>query len=217
MPDASVRFAESAVADLVVEHTCNDESVVASVFLAPSLATDRRGREVVPGRTSSGRNAARGAPATTRRARPQTRIRHRCPPPRQSAVQAEYGGAISISFGGPQQQQSSVDPALLAYKVYPDGREELLRTAEFAGIADSVFKEIIAVSDSTTTYTFVYSPMSLGGLATIISFGGAGLTSSFGHAVSVSVPDFLFEEISVRNPTGNVPHLPVAGHPFFEE
>ena len=127
------------------------------------------------------------------------------------------GGAISISFGGPQQQQSSVDPALLAYKVYPDGREELLRTAEFAGIADSVFKEIIAVSDSTTTYTFVYSPMSLGGLATIISFDGAGLTSSFGHAVSVSVPDFLFEEISVRNPTGNVPHLPVAGHPFFEE
>lgn len=127
------------------------------------------------------------------------------------------GGGISISFGGPPQQQSSVEPALLAYKVYPDGREELLRTAEFAGIADSVFKEIIAVSDSSTTYTFVYSPMSLGGLATIISFGGAGFTSSFGQAVSVSVPDLLFEEISVRNPTGNVPHLPVAGHPFFEE
>lgn len=127
------------------------------------------------------------------------------------------GGGISISFGGPPQQQSSVEPALLAYKVYPDGREELLRTAEFAGIADSAFKEIIAVSDSATTYTFVYSPMSFGGLATIISFGGAGFTSSFGQAVSVSVPDLLFEEISVRNPTGNVPHLPVAGHPFFEE
>ena len=126
-------------------------------------------------------------------------------------------GGISISFGGPQQQQSSVEPALLAYKVYPDGREELLRTAEFAGIADSAFKEIIAVSDSTTTYTFVYSPMSFGGLATIISFGGAGFASSLGQAVSVSVPDLLFEEISVRNPTGNVPHLPVAGHPFFEE
>lgn len=127
------------------------------------------------------------------------------------------GGGMSISFGGPQQQQSSVEPALLAYKVFPDGREELLRTAEFAGIADAVFKEIIAVSDSSTTYTFVHSPMTFGGLATIISFGGAGFASSLGQAVTVSVPDLLFEEISVRNPTGNVPHLPVAGHPFFEE
>ena len=126
-------------------------------------------------------------------------------------------GGISISFGGPQQQQSSVEPALLAYKIYADGREELLRTAEFAGIADAVFKEIIAVSDSATTYTFVYTPMSFGGLATIISFGGAGFASSLGQAVTVSVPDLLFEEISVRNPTGNVPHPPVAGHPFFEE
>ena len=129
---------------------------------------------------------------------------------------ATSGSGISISFGGPQ-QQSSVEPALLAYKVYPDGREELLRTVEFAGIADAVFKEIVAVSDSTTTYTFVYSPMSFSGLATIISFGGGGFASSLGQAVTVSVPDLLFEEISVRNPTGNVPHLPVAGHPFFEE
>ena len=127
------------------------------------------------------------------------------------------GSGVSISFGGPQQQQSSVEPALLAYKVYPDGREELLRTAEFAGIADATFKEIIAVSDSATTHSFVYTPMSFGGLATIISFGGAGFVSSLGQVVTVSVPDLLFEEISVRNPTGNVPHLPVAGHPFFEE
>ena len=127
------------------------------------------------------------------------------------------GSGVSISFGGPQQQQSSVEPALLAYKVYPDGREQLLRTAEFAGIADATFKEIIAVSDSATTHSFVYTPMSFGGLATIISFGGAGFVSSLGQVVTVSVPDLLFEEISVRNPTGNLPHLPVAGHPFFEE
>ena len=46
--------------------------------------------------------------------------------------------------------------------------------------------------------------------------GGSGFSSSL-HAVSVAVPDLLFEEMSVRNPTGNVPHLPVARHPFFEE
>ncbi|MDE0420253.1 MAG: metallopeptidase TldD-related protein [Gammaproteobacteria bacterium] len=126
------------------------------------------------------------------------------------------GNNISINFGGPAQQQASVEPALLAYRVYADGREELLRTVELAAVTDSVFKEIIAVSDSPTTYTFTHSPASFGGLGTIIMIGASGFSSSL-HAVSVSVPDLLFEEMSVRNPTGNLPHRPVAGHPFFEE
>ena len=63
------------------------------------------------------------------------------------------GGRFSVSFGGAGAGQSNVANALVAYKVYPDGREELLRTVEFAGIADSVFKEIVAASASSTTYT----------------------------------------------------------------
>lgn len=126
------------------------------------------------------------------------------------------GNNISFNFGGPPRQEAGVEHALVAYRLYADGREELLRTVELAAVTDSVFKEIVAVSDSATTYTFTYSPVSFGGLATIIMIGGSGFASS-SHAVSVSVPDLLFEEMSVRNPTGNVPHLPVAKHPFFEE
>lgn len=119
---------------------------------------------------------------------------------------------FSISFGGSGSGQGNVENALLAYKVFPDGREELLQTVEFAGIADSVFKEIVAASDSNTTYTRTGSSGFPSGLVMMI-----GMTPAQGSGVTLSVPDLLFEELSVRKPTGNLPHLPVAAHPFFEE
>ncbi len=123
---------------------------------------------------------------------------------------------FSIGVGGSGPGQASVDNALLAYKVYPDGREELLRTVEFAGIADSVFKEIVAASDTRSIHTRSGSSRFGGGITMV--FGGVGLAAaSGGTTMTLSVPDLLFEELSLRNPTGNLPHLPVAKHPFFED
>ena len=127
------------------------------------------------------------------------------------------GPSFSISFGGPSAGQSRVANALVAYRVYPDGREELLRTVEFAGIADSVFKEIVAASDSNTIHTRAGSSGFASGLAMMVGGGMVLSSAGGGRTVTLSVPDLLFEEMSVRNPTGNLPHPPVAGHPFFEE
>ena len=122
---------------------------------------------------------------------------------------------FSISVGGSGPGQASVDNALIAYKVYPDGREELLRTVDFAGIGDSVFKEIVAASDTNSIHTRSGSSGFGGGV--VMVFGGIGLaTPSGGTTMTLSVPDLLFEELSLRNPTGNLPHPPVAEHPFFE-
>lgn len=125
------------------------------------------------------------------------------------------GSGMSISFAGSSGPQANVDHALLAYKVFPDGREELLRSVEFAAVADSVFKEIVAVSESATTHALQASISLGGGLGSVVFMGGFGLSSG-GRTVSVSVPDLLFEEMSIRNPSGNVPHPPIAKHPFFE-
>ncbi|MCE2460901.1 MAG: hypothetical protein J4F38_09000 [Pseudomonadales bacterium] len=123
------------------------------------------------------------------------------------------GSGFSISFGGSGPGQGNIENALLAYKVFPDGREELLQTVEFAGIADSVFKEIVAASDSNTIYTRTAGSSGFSsGMVVMI-----GMTPAQGSTVTLSVPDLLFEELSVRKPTGNLPHLPVAAHPFFEE
>lgn len=125
---------------------------------------------------------------------------------------SDFGGGFfgGFALGGPQ--QPSIEGALLAYKVFPDGREELIRNAQFSAIADSVFKEIVAASESSTVYTFSSSSFSPFGGAVFL--GGSATSGSF---VSVSVPDLLFEELSLRKPQGNLPRLPVAAHPFFEK
>ncbi len=121
-----------------------------------------------------------------------------------------------FGFGGPQ--QLNVESTLQAFKVYPDGREELIQKAELAGITDSLFKEVIAASESSTVYTV--GPSGFGRGITVsfqiggFSFGGLG---AGGNVVSVSVPDLLFEEVTLRKPSGNVRHPPVATHPFFGE
>jgi len=105
--------------------------------------------------------------------------------------------------------KSDVENATLAYKVYPDGHEELIQAAEFSAVGDSVFKEIVAASDSPTLYTLNYPPPG--------SDFQTGIPGFWGNLVSVSVPDLLFDEMILRKPSGNLPLPPVAGHPFFEE
>ena len=143
--------------------------------------------------------------------------------------QAEYGIVVRrmgnpgfrprtdiTSFFGGIPGQARVENALLAYKVYPDGREELIRKVEFAGITESLFKEIIAASDSPTVYT---SGSSGPAGAVMIAFGGMpfGGFGGGGGRVSLSVPDLLFEEVTLRKPQGNVPKPPVTVHPSFGE
>jgi hypothetical protein len=33
----------------------------------------------------------------------------------------------------------------------------------------------------------------------------------------VVTPALLFEDLTLKKPTGEIPHPPVAGHPFFEK
>ena len=114
-----------------------------------------------------------------------------------------------VSWSNASEPKSDVENATLAYKVYPDGREEVIQAAEFSAIADSVFKEIVAASDSSTLYTFIY-PSPGSGFQT-------GIPGFSGNFVSVSTPDLLFDELILRKPSGNMPRPPVAGHPFFTD
>ena len=120
---------------------------------------------------------------------------------------------LSLLRGGPQ-----AGPALghisVAYRVFPDGREELIPKAELVSVTEAAFRDIVAVSDTSTVHSFTHSPG--GGL--IPSFlMGAFSALGLGEVVSVSVPDLLFEELSLRKPSGNAPHLPVAAHPYFDQ
>ena len=134
---------------------------------------------------------------------------------RMAKLGADDGASnpLSLLRGGPQ-AGPTLGHISVAYRVYPDGREELIPKAELAAVTEAAFRDIVAVSDTATVHSFTHSPA--GGL--IPSFLTGALSAlGLGEVVSVSVPDLLFEELSLRKPSGNAPHLPVAKHPYFDQ
>lgn len=109
--------------------------------------------------------------------------------------------------------EAAVDRLTRAYKVYPDGREVAIRKAELSGLSESDFRDIVATSDTTTNYTLGFVPTIAYSLAVTTAQYGAAATQP---AMSIAVPDLLFEELTLRKPVGNVPLPPVASHPFFD-
>jgi hypothetical protein len=81
-----------------------------------------------------------------------------------------------------------VVPPLLAYKIYPDGREELVRGLLFRGVSTRSFKDIVAASDENYVFDMIDSnaPFAL---------VGAG---SFTTTASIIAPAVLFEELELE-------------------
>jgi predicted Zn-dependent protease len=104
----------------------------------------------------------------------------------------------------PNRETGRIEPAVLAYKVYPDGHEELLRNVEVSGMTDSTFKDIDAAGKDLFVYHTPFVVMRPGGLPS------AELTS-------LAVPSLLFDEVTLKAPSGATPKPPVAKHPFFDK
>jgi hypothetical protein len=95
--------------------------------------------------------------------------------------------------------------ALLAYKVFPDGREELIRNASLSGLTAATFKEILAASRESFTQTTMYRGRS------------AAMSQLSGTAImAIVAPAVLFEDVTLHKMRGEVPKPPAAGHPYFE-
>jgi predicted Zn-dependent protease len=105
-------------------------------------------------------------------------------------------GRLSRSAG------SEVEPPIEVYRVYRDGREELVRNAIFSGISAASFKDIVAASETRTAYNILLWLRSSSGSH---AYGTAGF----------AVPSLLFDDLTITKPSGEVPRLPVAPHPFF--
>ena len=111
-----------------------------------------------------------------------------------------------------QGDQARVERPTRAFKVYPDGREEPIRKAELAGFAVSDFRDIVAVSQRVTNHALdLYLANAYRQRAASARYGTTG---GF-PLVSISTPDLLFEEVTLRKPLGNVGRRPIAGHPYF--
>jgi len=78
----------------------------------------------------------------------------------------------------------------------------LVRQAEFAAVTDTSFKEIVAASASTTGYSTYDRYRATRSVPRRGFTGGPTVTM---HLFSVSVPELLFEELTAREPSGNLP------------
>jgi microcin-processing metallopeptidase PmbA/TldD-like protein len=100
-----------------------------------------------------------------------------------------------------------------AYKVFPDGHEEPIRNAELAGMTAASFKDILLASSDQTVYSAPFSAPTM--FLSLFSGGGTGQPGI--HILSFVVPSLLFDDLTLRKSTGEVPNLPVGKHPFFDK
>jgi predicted Zn-dependent protease len=105
----------------------------------------------------------------------------------------------------------SVQPVLEAYKVFPDGREEPVRNLNVNGLTLDAFRSIVAVSDPSTVYTAPVLILNRSPL-TGVSF----LQPGGPLVVSTNSPAMLFEDMTLEQPTGDVPIPPFSTHPYFD-
>lgn len=83
-----------------------------------------------------------------------------------------------------------LSPPILAYRVYPDGREELVRGLRFRGVSTRAMRDILAASQEMAQFDFVNNSAPL-------AFLGEG---GYVAATSVVAPALLFEEMELEVP-----------------
>ena len=106
-----------------------------------------------------------------------------------------------------EEGRPKLKPVTEAYKVFPDGREELIRKAVLLGLSASSFREIVAASDVLTSH---HTTLRLRMNFPFSSPGFMGQPS----VVSLVVPSLLFEDLALRRPPGNIPRPPLLAHPL---
>ncbi|MEO8099587.1 MAG: metallopeptidase TldD-related protein [Acidobacteriota bacterium] len=120
-----------------------------------------------------------------------------------------YSGSIGELQAVAQANQQSggaarpLSPPLLAYRVYPDGREELVRGLRFHGVTARSLRDVLAASQETAVFEFVNT-------AGALAYLGSG---GYLAATSVVSPGLLFEELEFETPRDQLPKPPTVPPP----
>jgi hypothetical protein len=99
-----------------------------------------------------------------------------------------------------------ISPPVLAYRVYPDGREELIRGVRFRGLTTRSLRDIVAASRETAQFDFLNN----GALFALMGLGG------FLAPTSVSSPGLLFEELELEASQESFSRPPLAPPPSLD-
>jgi hypothetical protein len=92
---------------------------------------------------------------------------------------------------------------LLVYRVYPDGREELLRGMRLKGVSTRSLRDIVAAGGDPAVFDYQENgaPFAVAGAA------------SFVAECSIVAPGLLFEELQLERSEEEMPRLPIVPPP----
>jgi len=93
-----------------------------------------------------------------------------------------------------------------AYKIFPDGREELIRGSQIANLTPQSFRDIMYVGN--THYVLNYLAPAV--VSSFISGGKSYIP------VSIAAFDLLFEDAEIRSPEGDFTKPPFVARPKFK-
>jgi predicted Zn-dependent protease len=118
-------------------------------------------------------------------------------------------------FGIVVRRMRTAQQPLMVAKLYLDGHEEPIHGVQFAGLNAAAFKEIAAASSGQNILTVSRHPSqnALNVLMAGIELGGEDEGST---PVSLAVPSFVFDDVTVRMMRGETPKPPVVPHPYFD-
>jgi TldD protein len=102
--------------------------------------------------------------------------------------------------------------ALLAYRVYPNGKEELVRGVQLAEVPIRTWKDVLATSKEQTVYNFLSANEQA--LELVIRGTDDGFVPSGGIESAIVTPDLLFKEIEVKQSTAGQRATPRIGSPI---
>ena len=103
-------------------------------------------------------------------------------------------------------------PALLTYRIYPNGKEELVRGVQLAEVPIRAWKDVIGVSKEVTTYNFLAANESQ--LQLRLQLGAEdGFVPSSGIESSVVTPDLLLKEIDLNGSGAGARPAPILPKP----
>ncbi|HSR98084.1 MAG TPA: hypothetical protein VLM79_13585, partial [Kofleriaceae bacterium] len=103
-------------------------------------------------------------------------------------------------------------PVLLAYKVYPNGKEELVRGVQLAEVPIRAWKDVLGVSRELTAYNFLAANESQLQLRLT---GGTddGFVPSAGIESGIVTPDLLLKEIDLGGSSAGERPAPILPKP----
>lgn len=101
------------------------------------------------------------------------------------------------------QRSRVISRPLLAYKVYPDGKEELVRGIRFRGMSVRTLRDIIAVSDEMIPFHYLENG------APFVHMDAGGYVAG----TSVVGPSLLIDEAELERIPGEMPRPPIVPPP----